>query len=556
MIFLNILQIRYAKITALKIKHNLFTNSAYLKSIDYFLLAVAVLLSVFIRCRYINLPLERDEGEYAYAGMQLKQGNAAYENVYNMKFPGAYLFYALIFSLGNSLAYIRICFTVIHLLQLLLLYSITKNLFQDYRPAVYATIIYILLTSSFTSFGLLGKAEPIAILFFLSGLYILIRQNQSRTKNKWSHISAGILLGCCFLVKQNCLLFGLITIAWVLFYSENKLRSIILFAGGFLIPLIFLLTHLFIAGTFQNFKLFTIDYAKQYGGLVNFKHGWGIFRYEFDKLFIYNKIPLAIGAAGFLFILIAAFLKKVYRFLLVWVICSLIAFSAGYYFRPHYFLLVYPVFALAAGILLFKISLIKKYKVFALIPALTILVSIYFFIKAQTAFIFKDDAFTTMHKMYIWTPFPECIQIGNDIRNTTEENATIGMIGNEPEIAFYAERQLASGYLYLYPFFEDQKYALQMTKQFIAETEAKQPDIMIFSNVSWDATQNKTCEKIIEDWWALFRMNYELLESVCSDSDYGVKFFTNVQPTSYYTHWVSCIQVYKKIKPESIKPAN
>ena len=540
----------------MKIKHNLFANSGYLKSIDYFLLAVAVLLSVFIRCRYINLPLERDEGEYAYAGMQLNQGNAAYENVYNMKFPGAYLFYALIFSLGHSLAYIRICFTIIHLLQLLLLYSITKNLMQDHKPAVYATIIYILLTSSFTSFGLLGKAEPIAILFFLCGLYILVRQNRSGSKRIISFISAGFLLGFCFLVKQNCLLFALITSAWLLFYSENKLRSIILFAGGFIIPIIFLLAHLFISGTFQNFKFFTIDYAKQYGEIVNFKIGWGIFKYEFDKLFIYNKIPFVVGAAGLLFILIAAVSKKNYRFILVWVICSLIAFSAGYYFRPHYFLLVYPVFAQTAGILLFEFSLIKKYKVFAFIPALIICVSIYFFIKAQTAFIFKDDAFTTMHKMYIWTPFPECIQIGNDIRNTTEKNATIGMIGNEPEIAFYAERQLASGYLYLYPFFEDQKYALQMTKQFITETEAKQPEIMIFSNVSWDATKNKNCEKIIEDWWELFRMNYELQESVCSDSDYGVKFFTKEQPTSYYTHWVSCIQVYKKIKPESIKPAN
>lgn len=514
--------------------------------IEYLLLLIAVLLSSFIRCRYLELPLERDEGEYAYAGLQIHNGFAAYENAYNMKFPGAYLFFAFIFYFGKTLSVIRIFFLVLHFLQVLFIYLITKNIFQENRPAIYACIIYILLTSSFSSFGLLGKAEPIAVFFFLAGLYVVVRQQVLQKSNALSFIVAGVLLGCSFLMKQNCLLFGCIAAGYIMIFSTQKMRSLLLFSAGFIIPFALLVVHILTAGTFQNFKFFTIDYAQQYGKIVDLKQGWGIFRFEFEKLFHFNTIAFIITGIGFLLVVIKAPFKKTFFFLFIWMICSLVVLSAGYYFRPHYFLLVYPVCAIAAGSFLFAVSSLRKMNISKFIPSIVILISFYFFIHAQSAFIFKDDPDTTMHKMYIWTPFPECVEIGKHINAITNENAKIGMIGNEPEIAFYADRQLASGYMYLYPFFEDQKYALEMTRQFIAETEAGQPEIMIFSNVSWDATKNKACEKVIEDWWEAFSKNYELFESVCSDSDHGVKYFTTEEPRSQFDHWVACIQVYKK----------
>ena len=43
---------------------------------------------VFIRIRFLAIPLERDEGEYAYAGQLMLQGIPPYRLAYNMKFPG------------------------------------------------------------------------------------------------------------------------------------------------------------------------------------------------------------------------------------------------------------------------------------------------------------------------------------------------------------------------------------------------------------------------------------------------------------------------------------
>ena len=60
---------------------------------------VAILaLAALIRVRLLGVPLERDEGEYAYAGQLMLQGIPPYELAYNMKLPGTYAAYALIMA--------------------------------------------------------------------------------------------------------------------------------------------------------------------------------------------------------------------------------------------------------------------------------------------------------------------------------------------------------------------------------------------------------------------------------------------------------------------------
>ena len=52
------------------------------------LATIVFTLVVAIRIRLLGIPLERDEGEYAYAGQLILQGIPPYKLAYNMKFPG------------------------------------------------------------------------------------------------------------------------------------------------------------------------------------------------------------------------------------------------------------------------------------------------------------------------------------------------------------------------------------------------------------------------------------------------------------------------------------
>ena len=52
-----------------------------------FLAAIVLGPVIAIRIRLLGIPLERDEGEYAYAGQLMLQGIPPYEFAYNMKLP-------------------------------------------------------------------------------------------------------------------------------------------------------------------------------------------------------------------------------------------------------------------------------------------------------------------------------------------------------------------------------------------------------------------------------------------------------------------------------------
>src|SRR5580704_12848332 len=75
------------------------------------ILAAILLFSLSVRFRLRATPLERDEGEYAYAGQLILDGFPPYKLAYNMKFPGMYMGYAAIMAVfGETASRIRLGF--------------------------------------------------------------------------------------------------------------------------------------------------------------------------------------------------------------------------------------------------------------------------------------------------------------------------------------------------------------------------------------------------------------------------------------------------------------
>src|SRR5438067_7424263 len=70
----------------------------FLRHRAWLLVSVTVLLVIAVRVRVRDMPLERDEGEYAYAGQLILQGVPPYKEAYNMKLPGTYAAYAAIMA--------------------------------------------------------------------------------------------------------------------------------------------------------------------------------------------------------------------------------------------------------------------------------------------------------------------------------------------------------------------------------------------------------------------------------------------------------------------------
>src|SRR3979411_3268759 len=120
----------------------------------YAALVIVVVVFAAIRIRLRTAPLERDEGEYAYAGQLMLQGIPPYQLAYNMKLPGTYIAYAVMMAaFGQTVAGIRMGMLVVLLANTLLVFLLTRRLFGLLAGTVAATS-YTLLANRWSTLAL------------------------------------------------------------------------------------------------------------------------------------------------------------------------------------------------------------------------------------------------------------------------------------------------------------------------------------------------------------------------------------------------------------------
>ena len=136
---------------------------------------VTLIFTAFIRLRLVEFPLERDEGEYAYAGQLLLDGIPPYCLAYNMKLPGTYLAYAgLMGLLGQTVFGIHFGLLLVTLATIGLVWLLTRDLFDELTGAV-AAAAYAVLSTSSSVMGLAAHATHFVAFFGVAGVWVLWR---------------------------------------------------------------------------------------------------------------------------------------------------------------------------------------------------------------------------------------------------------------------------------------------------------------------------------------------------------------------------------------------
>src|SRR5437764_3547785 len=251
--------------------------------LTWWVLAAAVLvLVVTIRIRLLGIPLERDEGEYAYAGQLLLQGIPPYKLAYSMKFPGTYAAYAItMFLFGQTITAIHLGLLLVNTATSALIFFIGKRLLNS-TVGVAAAVSYALLSLSPSVLGLAGHATHFVVLPVLGGAFLLLNQRNRLRRGRL--FLSGFLMGLGLLMKQPALFFILFG-AIYLFLADVRaglvlqkaiLRSLV-FAGGAVTPLVITFLALCYAGVFAKFWFWTIHYAHEYGTLVSISEAPHIF---------------------------------------------------------------------------------------------------------------------------------------------------------------------------------------------------------------------------------------------------------------------------------------
>ena len=316
-------------------------------------LILLVLLAVVVRIRLLALPLERDEGEFAYAGQLMLQGIAPYKLAFNMKMPGTYAAYAVLMGVfGQSPSGIHLGFLLVNLGTLGLLFLLARRLLEGVALPV-CCAAYVLLSLSPAVLGLEGHATHLVVLHALGGLLLLLRARQSGRAS--TLFFSGLLFGLAFLCKQPGLFFGVFAVALLLRDAmaarpvswRAGARNIAWLSLGMVLPLALTCLALWRAGTFGRFWFWTVPYARVYGGLQSLPDG--LDRLQVFFAFGSDRWCYLTGTLG----LLGLFWRKAGAeqkfFFTALFFCSFFATAAGLYFRGHYFILMLPVICLLIG---------------------------------------------------------------------------------------------------------------------------------------------------------------------------------------------------------------
>ncbi len=467
--------------------------------VAWWVLASAVFgLTLAIRIRLLGIPLERDEGEYAYAGQLMLQGIPPYELAYNMKFPGTYAAYALLMSIfGQTITGIHLGLLLVNAATVALVFLLGRKLMNS-TAGIAAATSYAVLSVSPSVLGFAGHATHFVILPVLGGAFLLVSQWDRQSFGRL--FASGLLLGLALLMKQPAIFFVLFGAIYLAFRDIRRglalkkvLQRNLIFDAGVILPFALTCLVLWYAGVFGSFWFWTIDYARQYGTKRS---------------------------------------RESTAFLLGLLASSTLAVSAGFYFRYHYFILVLPALSLLAGtgVSILSDRLTGHGKAIR-IPALMLFgtaLSLPLF--QEKEFFFTMSPVEAGRMVYPESPFPESIRIAEYLREHTNADDTIAVLGSEPQIYFYSKRHSATGYIYTYGLMEPQKYASQMQSEMIREIERTHPKYLIFVGMSDSWLKRAGSEQLIFTWaHDYIPQNYSITGLVdLSATDHTHYYFGNI----------------------------
>jgi hypothetical protein len=499
------------------------------------LAVLAVLIFVgFIRVRLLEVPLERDEGEYAYVGQLILQGIPPYELAYNMKLPGTYCAYAVGMAIfGKTIAGIHLTLLVANSLTIVFIFLLGRKLF-GVMAGVIACASYGIMSVCPEVLGMEAHANHFVVLFAVPAISLLLKASESNRPQ--TLFFSGLLFGLAFLMKQQGICFGIF--GWIflvgqavrgkLIWSNDFAKKCFVFGAGMILPFAATCLVLVAAGVFSKFWFWTFTYARSYATSLPFSEGINNLAERFNSGVDLWMGFLIVAAIGLPLACLNPSVRNRALFVIVLGLCSFLGTATGLYFRPHYFILMLPAFAIIQGLAIVSMQQALRFKmfenVFKSLPVIFLGTVLAWVLVCENIFFFQLSPTQVCDRLYqspfARNPFVESLAVGRYIREHSATNARVAVLGSEPQIYFYAQRHSATGYIYAYDLTELQPHASEMQREMIWEIESAAPEFLVdvtFQN-SWNFQKNS--DRTILSWFTQYSARfYKRVEIVGVRSD-------------------------------------
>jgi len=452
------------------------------------LLVLVAIVFVLARVPFVDLPLERDEGDYAYVAWRMLEGEVPYRDVFDQKPPGIYAVYAVLQGLGAGSG------VAIHLL----LYAWTAvcaialhRLLRDLAggPAAgFAALAFALLSTDPRLTATAANTESFMILPIVASWSALWRASRTGRSGPWIACGAWIAAACWF--KPVAATNGLATVLWGVaaglpaaerpLASELGRRVGLLALGGALLsaPPVLALAASGGLGAFIDIVVrHNLAYSTDVGVAQGFAQLGGTLRHLAPSHAVFWLLALvglvARGEAS----------ARVRLFFGVQLAAAFAGACVGLHFRPHYLVQLLPALCALAGIGL--AAALRRLRVALpgvspqLVPAVLAALPIACFVAADADTLFAGSRHAIARRIYALNPFPESERIAEYLARTSSPGDSVFVVGSEPQIPFLAGRRSASRYILFYPLTGPYGDALERQREVMREVAEARPLFVI-----------------------------------------------------------------------------
>ena len=467
-------------------------------------LVLVLASTAWLRLGLLDVPLERDEGEYAYVAQRMLAGEAPYGGAYTLKWPGTHAAYAVCMSVfGESLRGIRLGFLVLHAATILLVFALARRHAEAWAAVGGAALYAALSTNS----ALLGQAAHAThFVVFAALVALVLTPRDPLAAPAWRHIAAGLLLGAAVLAKQTGLflaLFGVL-VPWLVRAGDptsgERWRATGLRAAGAAVIVAATFGLLAAAGVFDRFWFWTVTYAREYATTMPAEAALANLERATEVVLKPTWALWALAAIG----LVATTFDRAAARSRLWVLgltlACVLALLPGLHFRRHYFVLLLPAAAVLSSVGLATLARLVPGRTGGLVAGALLVAGVAVTVAGDRTF--RDDLSPTAisRALYGTNPFPEAELIAAELRERSAPGDEVVVFGSEPELPFLAGLRSATGFLYVYGLMEAHPFASEMQRDMIAEVEAASPAFAVFVETPSSWLQREESDTHLRDW--------------------------------------------------------
>jgi len=398
---------------------------------------------VALRWPIAGIPLDRDEGGYAYIAQRWLQGEVPYRESFDQKTPGLYAAYAVIErALGESPAAIHWGTQLYTLATLAVLFLLGRRLYGE-DGGLAAGALAAFMTADHCLLGNSSNSETFMLLPLTAGFLaaLLARERESW---RWA-MACGACTGLALLFKQVAMSNAAFHLALLLLHQRRVSLAAAFLAGASLVlapvPAYFAAAH-----AWGPFYECVIGYNLKYSAGIHLS----VYPANFWDSFSRTLAPFW---PVYLLALPEAF-RPGRRCAAGWLAFSFLGVCAGGFFRGHYYLQAVPALALLAGASVARLCRSRVLsRLGAAAPYLLTGAVLAYGIWNGFWYYGPDSSVQKCRRIYHSNPFAESPAVARLIASRTDEQDRVFVFGSEPQLLYYARRKSATRYIYVYPLF-------------------------------------------------------------------------------------------------------